>query len=82
MNLKNKTNEILNMYNIRAKKKYGQNFLVDENILDSIVSGAGITNNDIVIEIGPGLGNLTEKLLEKAKMVIAFEIDEDMCNIL
>ena len=82
MNLKNKTNEILNMYNIRAKKKYGQNFLVDENILDSIVTGAGISNNDIVIEIGPGLGNLTEKLLEKAKLVIAFEIDEDMCNIL
>lgn len=82
MNLKEKTNKTLNQYNIKAKKKFGQNFLIDENVLDSIVDGANISNEDIVVEIGPGLGNLTEKLLSKAKLVIAFEIDQDMCNIL
>lgn len=82
MDLKNKTNAILNQHNLKAKKKYGQNFLIDENILDRIIDGANITSQDVVIEIGPGLGNLTEKLLEKSKMVIAFEIDKDMCEIL
>lgn len=82
MNLKDKTNSILNRYNLKAKKKFGQNFLVDENVLDNIVNGSDITSEDVVIEIGPGLGNLTEKLLEKAKKVIAFEIDKDMCEIL
>lgn len=82
MNLKDKTNSILNRYNLKAKKKFGQNFLVDENVLDNIVNGSDITSEDVVIEIGPGLGNLTEKLLEKAEKVIAFEIDKDMCEIL
>lgn len=82
MNLKDKTNSILNRYNLKAKKKFGQNFLVDENVLDNIVNGSDIASEDVVIEIGPGLGNLTEKLLEKAKKVIAFEIDKDMCEIL
>lgn len=82
MNLKDKTNSILNRYNLKAKKKFGQNFLVDENVLDNIVNGSDITSKDVVIEIGPGLGNLTEKLLEKAGKVIAFEIDKDMCEIL
>lgn len=82
MNLKDKTNSILNRYNLKAKKKFGQNFLVDENVLDNIVNGSDITSEDVVIEIGPGLGNLTEKLLEKARKVIAFEIDKDMCEIL
>lgn len=82
MNLKDKTNSILNRYNLKAKKKFGQNFLVDENVLDNIVNGSDITSEDVVIEIGPGLGNLTEKLLEKAVKVIAFEIDKDMCEIL
>lgn len=82
MNLKDKTNSILNRYNLKAKKKFGQNFLVDENVLDNIVNGSDIASEDVVIEIGPGLGNLTEKLLEKAEKVIAFEIDKDMCEIL
>lgn len=82
MDLKQKTDSILNKYGLRAKKRFGQNFLIDENIIDRIVDESEITNEDIVIEIGPGLGNLTEKLLEKAKMVIAFEIDEDMIKVL
>lgn len=82
MNLKQKTDNLLNMYGLKAKKRFGQNFLVDENIINRSVDESNITNDDIVIEIGPGLGNLTEILLEKAKLVIAFEIDEDMIRVL
>jgi len=82
MNLKQKTDNILNMYGLKAKKRFGQNFLVDENILERIVEESSITEKDVVIEIGPGLGNLTELLLKKAKTVIAFEIDEDMIRVL
>jgi len=82
MNIKQKTDNILNMYGLKAKKRFGQNFLVDENILERIVEESSITEKDVVIEIGPGLGNLTELLLKKAKTVIAFEIDEDMIRVL
>jgi len=82
MNLKQKTDNMLNMYGLKAKKRYGQNFLVDENIINRIIDESNITENDVVIEIGPGLGNLTELLIEKAKLVIAFEIDEDMIRVL
>lgn len=82
MNLKEKTYRLLNYYGLKAKKRFGQNFLIDETIIDNIVEKSDISNKDVVIEIGPGLGNLTEKLLDKAKMVLAFEIDEDMIGIL
>lgn len=82
MNLKQKTDNILNMYGLKAKKRFGQNFLIDENIVDRIVDESNISKEDIVIEIGPGLGNLTEILLSKAKLVVAFEIDEDMIRVL
>ena len=82
MDLKQKTDYILNKYGLKAKKRFGQNFLIDESIIDRIVDESEISKEDIVIEIGPGLGNLTEKLLEKAKIVIAFEIDEDMIKVL
>lgn len=59
------------------KKKYGQNFLVDQNILLKIVDQADITDQSLVIEIGPGFGSLTEHLIEKAKHVLAYEIDGD-----
>ena len=62
MNLKQKTDNILNMYGLKAKKRFGQNFLIDERVIDNIVDKSSISENDIVIEIGPGLGNLTEKL--------------------
>ena len=77
-----KTKNIMRINNIKANKRYGQNFLIDDNILENIVKSAEITNNDLVIEIGPGLGNLTEYLLEKAAYVILVEIDNNMINIL
>ena len=64
------------------KKKFGQNFLVDQNILRKIVNIPTITDNTLVIEIGPGLGSLTEHLLTKAKRVLAYEIDNDLIPIL
>lgn len=76
------TKRILNQHNLSAKKKFGQNFLVDQNILNKIVDGAKISQNTVVVEIGPGLGALTEHLCKKAKEVIAFEIDPDMVRVL
>lgn len=64
--------------NHNFKKKFGQNFLTDKNLLDSIVTDAGITNNDIVLEIGAGMGALTEPLSRRAKKVVSFEIDEEL----
>lgn len=82
MDSKNITLDILRKYDTRAKKRFGQNFLIDDYILEEIVNNSDITKEDIVIEIGPGLGNLTHYILEKASKVIAFEIDEMMIEIL
>ena len=81
-NLYNKTKFILKKYNISANKSLGQNFLINDSVVDKIVESAEITKNDLVIEIGPGLGNLTEFLLEKAGKVIAIELDQRMLEIL
>ena len=81
-NLYNKTKFILKKYNISANKSLGQNFLINDSVVDKIVESAEITKEDLVIEIGPGLGNLTEFLLEKAGKVIAIELDERMFEIL
>ena len=78
----NKTKEILDKYSISAKKRYGQNFLIDSNIVKKIVETAGVDESTIVIEIGPGLGSMTEELIKKANKVICFEVDHDMVNIL
>ena len=82
MNLYDETRFIMKQNNITANKKLGQNFLVDENVVDSIVEAADITKEDLVIEIGPGLGTLTKKLLDKAGKVICIELDHKMINIL
>jgi 16S rRNA (adenine1518-N6/adenine1519-N6)-dimethyltransferase len=82
MNLLEETKILLNQYNLRAKKSFGQNFLINESIVDEIVEKSNITNEDVILEIGPGLGTLTKKLLKVAKKVIAVELDQDMCNIL
>ena len=74
--------KVLNENNLSAKKKFGQNFLTDQNILSSIVDAAGIDKDTLVIEIGPGLGSLTERLLELAGRVVAYEIDSDLIPIL
>lgn len=63
-------------------KAYGQNFITDTNLLDSIVADAGVTENDVVIEIGAGAGTLTKALAKVAKKVIAFEIDTNLVNVL
>jgi len=68
--------------NINIKKYLGQHFLVDRNARNKLLSFAGIEKEDIIFEIGPGLGALTEYLIEKAKKVYAFEIDPDFCRIL
>lgn len=73
---------ILKKYNISANKSLGQNFLIDDNVIENIVESANIAKDDLVIEIGPGLGTLTARLLEKAKKVIAIELDNRMINIL
>ena len=65
-NILEETRFIINKYNIRANKSLGQNFLVNENVVSSIVECSNITKEDLVIEIGPGLGTLTKELLEKA----------------
>lgn len=76
------TNEILNKYNLSAQKRYGQNFLVDSNVLKKIVESAGVTKDDTVLEIGPGIGSLTQYLCEAADQVICVEIDRQMIPVL
>lgn len=73
---------LMAVYNIAPRKKYGQNFLIDEGVLDDIVEGAGVTSEDTVLEIGPGVGALTAKLAEAAGKVIAVEIDDGLIPLL
>ena len=82
MNTLEITKRIMKPNSIFAKKSFGQNFLIDDNILQGIVESANLAADDVVIEIGPGLGNLTHYILEKKVKVIAFEIDNDMVDIL
>ena len=76
------TLDVLKKYDFSFQKKYGQNFLIDSNILDSIIDGADITGEDCVLEIGPGIGTMTQKLCAKARFVIAVEIDKKLIPIL
>lgn len=82
MNTLNKTKIILNKYDIKANKRFGQNFLIDDNILENIVEVSNISKSDLVIEIGPGLGNLTEYIIERAGYTLLVEIDSKMIQIL
>lgn len=82
MNLHEETEFILKKYGLRANKKLGQNFLINEEIINQIIEKADVNKNDTIIEIGPGLGSLTAKLLENANKVIAIELDSNMSNIL
>lgn len=67
---------------LSTKKKFGQNFLIDERVLGRIIDGAGITKEDTVLEIGPGVGTMTQALSERAGRVIAVEIDSDLIPVL
>ncbi len=82
MNLYEETKFLMNKYNIRANKNLGQNFLIDENVINTSIEKSNINEEDLVIEIGPGLGTLTKFLLEKAGRVICVELDKRMINIL
>ena len=82
MNSLEETKFLINKYKIRANKNLGQNFLIDDSVIEQILNGADIGKEDLVIEIGPGLGTLTAKLLEKAKKVMCIELDKNMVSIL
>ena len=81
-NLWEETSFIMKKYHIKANKNLGQNFLIDEEVIEKIVNASEITKEDCVIEIGPGLGTLTKELLEKAGKVISIELDKKMLTIL
>lgn len=76
------TKAVLDMFGFSFAKKYGQNFLIDGNIVSNIVKNAGITKEDTVLEIGPGIGTMTQVLCEQAKNVIAVEIDKRLIDVL
>ncbi|MCI8379584.1 MAG: 16S rRNA (adenine(1518)-N(6)/adenine(1519)-N(6))-dimethyltransferase RsmA [Lachnospiraceae bacterium] len=73
---------ILKKYDIHFQKKYGQNFLIDTHVLEKIVRAAGITGDDFVLEIGPGIGTMTQYLCENAREVLAVEIDRNLLPVL
>ena len=77
-----RTQAILNRFHLSAKKSLGQNFLTDLNVLTKIVDAAHLTDTDNVIEIGPGIGGLTEFLARSSKRVLAFEIDQNLLPVL
>ncbi len=76
------TIEVLNKYKLVFQKKFGQNFLIDSHVLDKIIRAAEITDQDLVLEIGPGIGTLTQYLCENAREVIAVEIDRQLIPVL
>jgi 16S rRNA (adenine1518-N6/adenine1519-N6)-dimethyltransferase len=82
--LGNPTNtiEILDKYGFAFQKKFGQNFLIDENVVRKIVREAGVTKDDFVLEVGPGIGTMTQILCEEAREVVAVEIDKKLIPIL
>lgn len=81
-NLYEETQFLMKKYKIHANKNLGQNFLIDENVINTAIEKSQITKEDLVIEIGPGLGTLTKYLLEKAGKVIAVELDPKMVEVL
>lgn len=73
---------VLQKYNFNFQKKFGQNFLIDTHVLDKIIAAANITKDDLVLEVGPGIGTMTQYLCEHARQVIAVEIDKNLIPIL
>ena len=82
MSVLEETKYLMKKYKIKANKSLGQNFLIDDTVIEDIVGGASIGKDDLVIEIGPGLGSTTALLVEKAKKVICVELDKKMIKIL
>lgn len=79
---KRSTSEIIQKYQFDFRKKFGQNFLIDNSILDKIIESAQITREDCILEIGPGIGTMTQRLAEEAGEVVAVEIDKNLIPIL
>lgn len=77
-----RTIEVIKKYEFCFQKKFGQNFLIDGHVLDKIIAGAGVTKDDMVLEIGPGIGTMTQYLAEVAGKVVAVEIDRNLLPIL
>ena len=77
-----KTIEIIKKYNFAFQKKFGQNFLIDPHVLHKIIKAAGVTKDDCVLEIGPGIGTMTQYLADQARHVVAVEIDKNLMPIL
>ena len=82
MNLYEETIKVLKQYKITANKKLGQNFLVDEKIIEEIIKAANISKKDLIIEIGPGIGSLTKSIIPNAGKTICIELDKKMANII
>ena len=82
MDLYSETKFLMNKYNIQANKSLGQNFLINENVITTAIEKSNINKDDLVIEIGPGLGTLTKYLLESAGRVVCVELDKRMISIL
>ena len=76
------TIEIIQKYEFMFQKKFGQNFLIDTHVLEKIIAAAGVTEDDCVLEIGPGIGTMTQYLAEHARSVVAVEIDKNLIPIL
>ena len=76
------TKYLLNKYELLAKKSLGQNFIVDSNIIDRLIAHAKLSKDVAVIEVGPGLGSLTQELINHAGKVVSIEIDQNMVEIL
>jgi len=82
MDLLNKTKELCRAYNIKPSRSKGQNFLINEAVYDKIVEAADLKEDDVVLEVGPGLGFLTAKLAARAKRVVAVELDDKLAEVL
>lgn len=82
MSVNEETQAILNTYKIQANKSLGQNFLIDDCVIEKIIESSNIEKEDLIIEIGPGLGVLTERLLKKSNNVVVIELDKKMIEIL
>ena len=82
MNALSETKFIMKKYNITANKRFGQNFLIDDDVISGIIENAEVSKDDLIIEIGPGLGTLTAELIQNAGKVISIELDINMIRIL
>lgn len=82
MDLLNQTKELCRLYNIKPARSKGQNFLIREEIYDQIIAAADLQSDDVVLEVGPGLGFLTAKLAKKAGRIVAVELDDKLAEVL